>query len=98
MNIGKRFGTPRAGESAQAFKKREQHFKKALRELLGSPTGREVLAELIASSHPLQPRTHPSLSAEQSAFLDGEMSFLGWLVIVSEQTDLLKIQPQALAK
>lgn len=98
MNIGERLMTPRTGESARDFKKRQERFREKCEEVFSQPMAREILGELIHSHHPLQPRTNASMSTHESAFLDGEMSLLSFLILNSGQTDLLSIKPASLVK
>lgn len=93
MNIGERLMTPRTGESAREFQKRQMLFRQKCEEVFSTPAARDVLSDLIHSHHPLQPRTNKSMSAHESAFLDGELSLLSFLLLNSGQTDLLSIPP-----
>ena len=94
MNIGERLSSPRVGESAEAYTKRQESFREKCEELFSSPTGREILSELIRAHHPLQPRMARTLNTHESAFLDGELSMISFLALNSGQTDLFALPPE----
>jgi hypothetical protein len=98
MNISERVASPRVGEKPQDHKRRQERFAKACKEILNTPEGRIILGELVQSTHPMQPRFHESLSTSQSAFLDGEISTLSFLIHTSNNTDLLQLPPALIDK
>lgn len=85
--VGTLLFSPKPGEAPEAAAKRIEANGATFRKALDNTAGRDLLRLLYSESHPMFPRTGNGLTAEESAFLDGERSLIGllWLNGTSEK-------------